>query len=195
MLRIGLLLVLITGIFVCFKIIKKRENSPYTYYKITPIKAASLNPDKVRMSDDYYLMLQFDRNFENHKKNPLGLKKKTAILKCSNQIEDIKIFSTEKVNEIHPAGKDLSALFDFHYIRNMETKYGTMIKEGIIIPLSEFENLVDQDNPGNQLNELKLRLTQKPIMQSEHQFIINVYFKNGETWCDTTECISFDGVN
>jgi hypothetical protein len=195
MLRIGLLVLLITGIFVGFKLITKQQKTVFVYYKITSIKAAHVNPDKVMAGEDYYLVLQLNQDIQRHKKRPsLSFKQKATILKCINPIQDIKIFSTEKINEDHPAGSDLADVFDFHYVRNMETKYGTLIKEGLTVPLNNFENLVDQDNGASQLKDLKLRLSQKPIMKSEHQFIINVVFENGELWSDTTECISFEGV-
>jgi hypothetical protein len=194
MLRIGLLVVFITGIYFFVRVIRKQQNPAFVYFRINPIKAAHDNHDKIINNEEYYLSLKFDHHLVIHKKRfPLS-KPKATILKCSNQISDIKIFSTEKMNEMHPAGKDISGIFDFHYIRNLQTKYGTMIKEGVIIPLSEFENIVDQDNAANQLKELKLRLSQKPVMKSEHQFIINIFFENGEIWSDTTGCISFEGV-
>lgn len=194
MLRIGLVLTLITGIFFCIKAITTQRNSSFTYYKITSIKASHINEGKVKMGDEYYLMLQLSQDMEENKKRLLSSKQKPAVLKCRNQIREIKIFSTEKINEAHLAGADLANAFDFHYIRNMETKYGIMIKEGITIPISEFQNFVDQDNDGNQLKELRLRLNQKPVMKSEHQFIVSVIFENGEVKSDTTECISFEGV-
>jgi hypothetical protein len=195
MLRIGLLIILIIGIFVCIQLITKQQEPVFVHYKITSVKAARTNPDNILASDEYYLMLHFDQDIESHKKRlPLSLKQKTTLLKCNNQIKDIKIFSTEKLNEGHPAGSNLADIFDFHYVRNLETKYGTMIKEGITIPLSGFGNLVDQDVSATQLKELKLHLNQKPIMKSEHQFIVNVLFENGEIRSDTTECINFEGV-
>jgi hypothetical protein len=195
MVRIGLLIIFIAGIFVCFKLAGKNQKPVLAYYKINSVKASHSNPNNVIADKEYYLTLQFAQDMERYnKKSPFRSKRKMTILKCRNEIKDIKIFSTEKINENHLAGDNLADIFNFHYIKNMETKYGTMIKEGLTIPISEFENVVDQGNDARQIKNLKLHLSQKPIMKSEHQFIVNVLFENGEMWADTTECISFEGV-
>ena len=70
MLRIGLLVLLITGIFVGFKLITKQQKTVFVYYKITSIKAAHVNPDKVMAGEDYYLVLQLNQDIQRHKKRP-----------------------------------------------------------------------------------------------------------------------------
>jgi hypothetical protein len=194
MIRIGLLILLIIGIFGVFKLINTQKSPALSYYRFTSVKAVHLNTNNVLLNDEYFLVLQFNQQIQKNNKRPLSLKQKSLTLECSNQVSDIKIFSTEKVNEEHPAGKDISGLFNFHYIKNTETKYGTLIKEGITVPVSEFENIVDQDKDLKQFKDLKLKFSQKPILESEHQFIVQVFFENGEVKSDTTECISFEGL-
>jgi hypothetical protein len=194
MLRIGTISIVIAGVYACIMAFSKSSSPCSANYKFSSFKASHGCDGKVETSDDYHLQLLFGQDLTSPEKTVRKFKEKNITLKCINPISDIKIFSTEKINETSPAGKDISGLFTFRYIRNLETKYGTMIKEGIEIPVSEFENLVDQDNSADQLKQLNLRLVQKPILESELQFIIQVSFENGEVMSDTTECIAFEGV-
>jgi hypothetical protein len=194
MLRIGIITILIAGVYICIMAFSKASPTVSADYKFSSFKASHGCDEKVQTSDDYYLRLSFEQNLTSSDKSGLKPEEKNSRLKCINRISDIRIFSTEEINETYPAGKDISGLFTFRYIRNLETKYGTMIKEGIEIPVSNFENLVDQDKSADQLKQLSIKLVQKPILESEHQFIIQVFFENGELKSDTTECISFEGI-
>jgi hypothetical protein len=195
MLRIGIITILITGVYVCIMAFSKVSSPDSVNYRFFSFKASHGCHGKVKTPNDYHLQLLFEQEMTSQDKSALNFKENNTRLKCINRISDIKIFSTEKINETSPAGKDISGLFTFRYIRNLETKYGTMIKEGVEIPVSEFENLVDQDNSADQLKQINLRLVHKPILESEHQFIIQVFLENGEIKSDTTECISFEGIN
>jgi hypothetical protein len=194
MLRIGIIVILIAGIYISIKAFSKESSSGFCNYKFSSFKAAHGCDGEVQTSDNYYLQLLFEQELTRPDNTAFNLNERNSRLKCINRISDIRIFSTEKINEAYPAGKDISGLFTFRYIRNLETKYGTLIKEGVEIPVSEFENLVDQDNSADQFKQLNSRLVQKPILESEHQFIIQVFFENGEVKSDTTECISFEGI-
>ncbi|MFL5729567.1 MAG: DUF5034 domain-containing protein [Cytophagaceae bacterium] len=194
MVRIIVLLMLGIGIYLSIQAFSKNRKTSFHSYKITSVKAKHANQERVLYEEDYHMMLKFEHKVDKTKKKPSFKKKDSKALRCSNEITNIQVFSTEKVNEAHPAGKDLSGLFDFHYIRNLESKYGTLIKEGMTVPLSEFENLVDQDNAASQVRLLTLRMRQKPILSSDHQFVVRVLFENGEVKTDTTECIHFEGL-
>jgi hypothetical protein len=195
MLRIGVVTIILAGIYASIKGFTKAPAPEISTYRISSFNAEHGCFGEVQVSDDYHLLLLFDQDLKKLKKPALRFRRKHPYVKCSNQIKDIKIFSTEKINETHPAGEEISDLFIFHYVRNMENKYGTLIKEGMAVPLSEFENLVDQDNSAKQFRRLSLRLAQKPIIESELQFIVQVFFENGEVKSDTTECISFEGIH
>jgi hypothetical protein len=194
MLRIGIITILIVGIYVSIMAFSEASSPGSANYKFSSFKAVHGCDGKVQTSDDYHLLLLFERTITRSDKPVLNFQEKNIPFKCGNKIREIRIFSTEKINETSPAGQDISGLFNFRYIRNLETKYGTMIKEGVEIPVSEFENLVDQDNSADQLKQLNLRLVQKPILESEHQFIVHIFFEDGEVKSDTTECIAFEGV-
>jgi hypothetical protein len=162
-------------------------------YRIVLLKASHLkDTNVVKYSQPYYLKIAFLHKTRQlkEKEEKMQLEYSTAI----NPIIDLKIKSTEPIDELHPAKSDISSLFDFHYIRTIKTKQGNLIKEGITVPLNDFTNTINQNESFNQLKELKLKLRQKPVLQSEHRFIVTATLKNGEVLCDSTSKIIFEGI-
>jgi hypothetical protein len=191
--RILLFISLIAGgITMSFSRFFREQTAKEASYQITLIKATHLkNANIVDYNEPYYLKLTFIE-----KADPLKERKKlqAPLYNMINPISEIKIISTEKMDEQHEARTDISSLFDFHYIRRVRSMKGSLVKERITVPFNDFINTVNQTESLNQLKELKLMLRQKPVLQSEHKFIIIARLQNGEVLRDTTSGIIFEGI-
>jgi hypothetical protein len=180
------------GITMSFARYYKKHFPKETPYQITFIRATHLK-DKpiVDYNEPYYLKLSFIEKVDSSKQR----KSQHSILyHLINPISEIKIISTEKMDEQHHAMSDISSLFDFHYIRRIRSIKGSLVKERITVPFNDFTNTVNQSESLNQLKELKLMLRQKPVLQSKHRFIIIARLQNGEVLSDTTTGIIFEGI-
>jgi hypothetical protein len=195
MCRLLILIIFIAGAAIGFSRISRIFPEKKTNYQITALNASHIkNTSIIDYNEDYCLRLSFVHNNDS-----LPKKNKEKDIERSyyaiNPITELKIVSTAKLDETHPAFTDISALFNFHYVRNLKTTQGCLIKEGMTIPLNDFIYTINQNESVHQLKEFKLQLTQKPILQSQLQFIVTAKLENGQILSDTTSKITFEGIN
>jgi hypothetical protein len=193
--RLLVFMMFIAGTAIGFTRISFKPVEKTTPYRITSLNASHFNKSRiVNYNEDYYMQLSFVQSLDTLKYKRNKKKNTKPSYVALNPITELNIVSTAKLDELHQANSDITSLFNFHYVRKLKSTQGSLIKEGMTIPLNDFTYTVNQNESAGQLKELKLKLKQKPVMQSQLQFIVTAKLENGEILRDTTSEITFEGV-